>query len=89
MTLSVKHYTNEGGAVDERDKKGQKEKYNIDILNKKWPGCFRPNPKRKNEVIMRWPKSANAATDDTDCEDDEDRQHAHVDGNAGKNGLLA
>merc|ERR1711953_141084 len=46
MTLSVKHYSNAGGAVDERDKKGKKERMNIDILNRKWPRCFRANPKR-------------------------------------------
>eukprot|EP00933_Yihiella_yeosuensis_P037008 TRINITY_DN3084_c1_g1_i2.p1 TRINITY_DN3084_c1_g1~~TRINITY_DN3084_c1_g1_i2.p1 ORF type:complete len:616 (-),score=137.48 TRINITY_DN3084_c1_g1_i2:248-1951(-) len=52
MTLNVKHYANEGGAVTNRD--GTEEKRNIAILQKKWPGCFRPNPKRKNEIIMRW-----------------------------------
>merc|ERR1740121_2256225 len=69
MTLSVKHYSNSGGAVDERDKKGAKERMNIAILNKKWPGCFRPNPKRKNEVIMRW-KAAGAQPNSGDCDDD-------------------
>merc|ERR1711972_719575 len=68
MTLSVKHYSNSGGAVDERDKKGQKERMNIDILNKKWPGCFRPNPKRKNEVIMKW---RGVSETDGDGDDDE------------------
>jgi len=53
MTLQVKHYSNAGGAVDVRDKKGIKERENIAILNKKWPGCFRANPKRANEVIMK------------------------------------
>jgi len=65
MTLSVKHYSNAGGAVDERDRKGAKERYNIAILNEKWPGCFRPNPKRHNEVIMRWRGISNG-----DCDDD-------------------
>jgi len=64
MTLVVKHYSNAGGAVDERDKKGQKERMNIAILNKKWPTCFRPNPKRKNEVIMRWKGAVDADDDD-------------------------
>merc|ERR1712226_487585 len=66
MTLSVKHYSNTGGAVDERDKKGEKERMNIAILNKKWPRCFRANPKRNNEVIMRWKADA------VDCDDDEE-----------------
>merc|ERR1719379_5255 len=34
MTLQVKHYSNVGGAVDERDKKGKKERMNIAILNR-------------------------------------------------------
>lgn len=54
MTLNVKHYSNVGGACTNRDTKGLEEKRNIEILNSKWPGCFRPNPKRRNEVIMRW-----------------------------------
>merc|ERR1712014_130798 len=57
LTLNVKHYDNGGGACSNRDKKGEEEKRNIAILHKKWPGCFRSNPKRKNEVIMRWKKS--------------------------------
>merc|ERR1712050_331543 len=71
MTLNVKHYSNAGGAVDERDKKGQKERMNIAILNQKWPGCFRPNPKRKNEVIMKWRGAKGSDGDD----DEEDEQH--------------
>lgn len=66
LTLSVKHYSNAGGAVDERDKKGKKEQYNVAILKRKWPGCFRDNPKRKNEVIMRWPRGASNDNDDDD-----------------------
>merc|ERR1719446_1699769 len=68
MTLNVKHYDNGGGACTNRDKKGQEEQRNIAILNKKWPGCFRSNPKRKNEVIMRWKKS-NTADGESDCDD--------------------
>jgi len=74
MTLSVKHYSNTGGAVDERDKKGKKERMNIAILHQKWPGCFRPNPKRKNEVIMKWRlggvnKNAEEADDDIEVDE--------------------
>merc|ERR1711862_295659 len=71
MTLSVKHYSNTGGAVTNRDNKGIEERRNIAILKKKWPNCFRDNPKRKNEVIMRWPKSMNVGGD-AGSEDDED-----------------
>jgi len=56
LTLSVKHYSNAGGACANRDKKGLEERKNIDILEWKWPRVFRANPKRKNEVIMSWPK---------------------------------
>lgn len=79
MTLSVKHYSNAGGAVDQRDKKGLKEQYNIGILNEKWPGCFRPNPKRKNEVIMKW-RGASACDDDGD----DDADPVATDGNCAK-----
>lgn len=68
MTLQVKHYSNVGGAVDERDKKGKKERMNIAILNRKWPCVFSPNPKRKNEVIMRWKTSCADPVDDDDYE---------------------
>merc|ERR1712048_42651 len=72
MTLSVKHYSNTGGAVTNRDNKGIEERRNIAILKKKWPNCFRDNPKRKNEVIMRWRRNAKDAKDDGAAEDDVD-----------------
>eukprot|EP00441_Pelagodinium_beii_P018005 CAMPEP_0197655014 /NCGR_PEP_ID=MMETSP1338-20131121/39196_1 /TAXON_ID=43686 ORGANISM="Pelagodinium beii, Strain RCC1491" /NCGR_SAMPLE_ID=MMETSP1338 /ASSEMBLY_ACC=CAM_ASM_000754 /LENGTH=584 /DNA_ID=CAMNT_0043230575 /DNA_START=57 /DNA_END=1811 /DNA_ORIENTATION=+ len=65
MTLNVKHYSNSGGAVTNRDSKGVEEKRNIAILNQKWPGVFRPNWKRKNEVIMKWPAAAGVHDDDS------------------------
>jgi len=71
MTLSVKHYSNNGGACTNRDKKGMEEKRNVAILNRKWPGCFRANPKRKNEVIMRWKKRQDETDDDDEDDDDE------------------
>jgi hypothetical protein len=49
--LEVKHYTNDGGAVDVRT--GESEQYNIRILRRKWPGVFQ-NQRRPNEVTMRW-----------------------------------
>merc|ERR1712151_1282797 len=54
MTLRVKHYSNSGGAVATRDKKGVQERKNISVLKKKWPKVFSANPKRDNEVVMRW-----------------------------------
>merc|ERR1712060_728462 len=65
MTLNVKHYDNGGGACSNRDQKGTEEQRNIEILNQKWPGCFRKNPKRKNEVILKW---KTAVGDDDDAE---------------------
>merc|ERR1719321_18655 len=38
MVLTVKHYANQGGAVDNRDSAGKKERENIAILQRKWPG---------------------------------------------------
>eukprot|EP00931_Biecheleriopsis_adriatica_P119373 TRINITY_DN94601_c0_g1_i1.p1 TRINITY_DN94601_c0_g1~~TRINITY_DN94601_c0_g1_i1.p1 ORF type:complete len:608 (-),score=165.05 TRINITY_DN94601_c0_g1_i1:51-1874(-) len=70
MTLNVKHYSNGGGAVTNRDNKGVEEKRNIGILNRKWPGCFRANPKRKNEVIMRWKGSTDADEEGEDAFDE-------------------
>merc|ERR1719282_380038 len=66
LTLNVKHYDNGGGACSNRDKKGLEEQKNISILSNKWPGCFSANPKRRNEVIMRW---KNLPDEDDDGED--------------------
>lgn len=66
MTLNVKHYSNSGGACSNRDGKGAEEKKNIAILNQKWPNCFRANPKRKNEVIMKWRDAGNADDEEED-----------------------
>jgi len=54
MMLSVKHSTNGGGAVSTRDSSGSKERQNIAILMEKWPGVFRMNGRRKDEVVMNW-----------------------------------
>lgn len=64
MTLTVKHYSNSGGAVATRDKKGVEERKNIAILKRKWPGVFSANPKRKNEVVMRWKKNLENEADE-------------------------
>jgi len=54
MVLTVRHYANQGGAVDTRDKAGKRERMNIAILQRKWPGVFKMNVKRPSEVLMRW-----------------------------------
>merc|ERR1711988_535183 len=54
LLLTVRHYANQGGAVDNRDKAGKKERENIGILQRKWPGVFKMNVKRPSEVLMRW-----------------------------------
>merc|ERR1711957_142337 len=71
MTLRVKHYANSGGACSNRDTKGAEEQRNIAILQKKWPGAFRLNPKRKGEVILRWSATAKSNAAGADMEDDE------------------
>lgn len=60
LTLSVKHYSNSGGACANRDSKGAQERKNIQILKRKWPRGFRAHPKRKNEVVMSWPADDDA-----------------------------
>lgn len=57
LFAAAQHQTNEGGAVSFRDKKGNKERENIAILQRKWPGAFRLNSTRgggDTEVIMVW-----------------------------------
>jgi len=61
MTIQAKHQTNTGGACTTRDKKGKEEQRNIAILMRRWPRAFRLNPKRPNEVIMRWPTDGNGS----------------------------
>jgi len=57
MVLTVRHYANEGGAVDNRDAAGKRERANIEILQRKWPGVFKMNVKRNScEVLMNWKK---------------------------------
>merc|ERR1712083_1235091 len=54
MIVHARHSTNVGGAVATRDQSGTKERQNIAILQKKWPGVFKTNKKRKDEVLMNW-----------------------------------
>jgi hypothetical protein len=48
------HYTNKGGAVAYRSDTVESE--TIAYLMRKWPGWIVPNPRRKNEVLMRMPR---------------------------------
>ena len=54
MFAHARHATNKGGAVAIRDSAGAKEKLNISILMKKWPGAFCLNGRRKHEVVLSW-----------------------------------
>jgi len=54
LFVQARHSTNAGGAVATRDGAGAKERENIAILQKKWPGVFKLNAKRANEVLMNW-----------------------------------
>jgi len=57
LFVAAVHQTNAGGAVSERDNKGDKERQNIKILHEKWPGVFRKhNTRGDTEVIMHWRK---------------------------------
>lgn len=46
------HRTNAGGAVAYRTSKTEQEA--IDYLKKKWPDNIRDNPRRPDEILMRW-----------------------------------
>jgi len=63
LVIQAKHETNAGGACAARDADGVKERYNIGILREKWPGAFIDNPRRKNQVFLRWTKEAVAAAE--------------------------
>jgi len=57
LFIQVKHISNVGGAVASRDAQGEKEKQNIAILQRKWPGVFILNKNRKDsdtEIRMNW-----------------------------------
>lgn len=45
------HRTNKGGAVAYRTSKVENEA--IEYLQKKWPGKTRPNPRRKDEILLK------------------------------------
>ena len=52
LLLRVKHRTNPGGCVAYRT--ADEERRNIARLKARWPGVFRDNSRRSEEVIMRW-----------------------------------
>lgn len=61
LMAEFSHRTNAGGAVAARTPLLEQEM--IHRLQQRWPGVFQPNPKRQDEVIMRWngKKAANKA----------------------------
>lgn len=70
LILRVKHATNAGGAVSARDDAGAKERQNIEILQRKWPGVFSLNGRRQNEVVMHWARKQWASDDSLGTQDD-------------------
>mmetsp|Transcript_11236 Transcript_11236/g.21198 ORF Transcript_11236/g.21198 Transcript_11236/m.21198 type:complete len:883 (-) Transcript_11236:120-2768(-) len=54
LCVYAKHETNAGGACSIRDSQGERERENIKILMDKYPGAFRENPKRPNQVVFMW-----------------------------------
>lgn len=47
------HRTNPGGAGPLR--RPGRERRVVAYLKAKWPGCFRDNPRRRDEVLLTWP----------------------------------
>merc|ERR1719330_276645 len=54
LMVFAKHETNAGGACSVRDAQGERERENIQILQEKYPGAFKLNPKRPNQVVLLW-----------------------------------
>jgi len=54
MVIQAKHETNAGGACTVRDAAGERERENIRILQRKWPGAIWSHPTRPNQVVLRW-----------------------------------
>jgi len=54
MVIQAKHETNAGGACTVRDSAGERERENIRILQRKWPGAIKPHPTRPNQIILLW-----------------------------------
>merc|ERR1719330_469212 len=54
LMVFAKHETNAGGACSVRDAQGERERENIRILQDKYPGAFYVNPRRPNQIILKW-----------------------------------
>merc|ERR1719343_1019147 len=54
LMVFAKHETNAGGACSVRDAAGERERENIRILRRKWPGAIIDHHSRPNQVILRW-----------------------------------
>ncbi len=52
ILASFQHRTNRGGAV--ADRSPTREQENIAYLKRKWPGHIFDNPRRDNEVLLKW-----------------------------------
>lgn len=52
ILASFQHRTNRGGAVAYRSPTREQE--NIAYLKRKWPGHIFDNPRRENEVLLKW-----------------------------------
>lgn len=50
--VEFQHYSNRGGAVTYRDE--EMEQAAIRFLKERWPDAIRDNPRRPNEVLLRW-----------------------------------
>jgi len=62
MTISARHYSNQGGACSNRDAKGIQERKNVAILMHKWPLAIFHHRTRTNEVNLRWTEHKNAVS---------------------------
>eukprot|EP00419_Tripos_fusus_P010361 CAMPEP_0172660776 /NCGR_PEP_ID=MMETSP1074-20121228/4253_1 /TAXON_ID=2916 /ORGANISM="Ceratium fusus, Strain PA161109" /LENGTH=711 /DNA_ID=CAMNT_0013476425 /DNA_START=58 /DNA_END=2193 /DNA_ORIENTATION=+ len=69
MTVTAKHYSNEGGACSNRDAKGVEERKNIAILMRKWPNAIFDHRRRQNEVNLRWKEH---------CEEEEEKDEGRT-----------
>lgn len=55
LLFSFTHRTNSGGAVEHRT--ADREQEAIGYLKDKWGSFVRDNPRRENEILLRWPRA--------------------------------
>jgi len=55
ISVEASHYSNKGGCVDYRNDKNERK--SIDRLLELYPNFVRENPKRKNEILLRFRKA--------------------------------